>query len=154
MGHLIAARHDDRKGRHSPAAVSGTTVVVDGRLGKVLHSVLHGERCIRSLPRHGNEDNLLWSIGSPKRAVVTEVATWSGSASGPTVGPTSARAASGPGVPLGPSHEERGTVMRAVHYGHSRRKIRECGGSLAEQTGGQWRGEQDARSGPFYSRTA
>jgi hypothetical protein len=67
MGHLTAARHDDGKGRHSPAAASGTAVVVDGRLGKVLGSVLHAERCIRSLPRHGNEDKLLWSIGTLKR---------------------------------------------------------------------------------------
>jgi hypothetical protein len=64
--------------------------------------------------------------------VVAKVATWSGGTSGPTVGPTSARAACGPGALLGPSHEERGTVGRAAHYGHNRRKIRECGGNSAE----------------------
>jgi hypothetical protein len=53
--------------------------------------------------------------------VLTGMATWSGGAGGPTVGPTGPRAARGPGAPLVPAHEEKGIIRRAVHDNHGRR---------------------------------
>jgi hypothetical protein len=54
--------------------------------------------------------------------VVTSAATWSGGAGGPTAGMIGPRATRGPGAPLGLVHQERGTVRRAIHGGHGRRK--------------------------------
>jgi hypothetical protein len=44
------------------------TVVVDGGLGKVFVSVLHGEICVRSTPGLKNEEGLPRSDDSPNRA--------------------------------------------------------------------------------------
>jgi hypothetical protein len=55
-----------RWGGDSPAATSGTTVVVDGKVREELGSVLYNEGCIWSMPRHEKEDKLSRSVGSPK----------------------------------------------------------------------------------------
>jgi hypothetical protein len=88
---------------------------------------------------------------SPRRAtvqqrgcVVADAMTWSNAADGPTTGPTGPRVVCDPGALLGPPHEERGTVRRAIHDGHSRRKIGERGGDLPEQTAGRTRCKEGA----------
>jgi hypothetical protein len=79
--------------------------------------------------------------------------TWSGRTSGPTVGPTGPQVTCGPRAPLGPTHEERRTMRRAVHGGRGREKQ----GSMAVT---HWSGQrdddgggQDARRRAFYCRT-
>jgi hypothetical protein len=59
-----------------------------------------------------------------------------GDVGGPTVGPIGPRAACSPRALLRPTHEERGTVRRAIHGGSGRRKIGERDSDSLERTSG------------------